>query len=85
MNDGFGEPGGVVLDADHLLGFAEFDAADTIDFADFGDGKGGGLGGGRSVAVQDIKLGHALMIAAEGEYVESKAWGFLWLRVRFPG
>jgi hypothetical protein len=64
VNDRLGEAGSVVLDADGLFSFAEFDAADSIDFADFGDGKGSGLGGGRSVAVQDIKLGHASMIAA---------------------
>lgn len=64
VDDRLGEAGSVVLDADCLFGFAEFDAADSVDFADFGDGQGSGLGGGRSVAVQDVKLGHASMIAA---------------------
>ena len=64
VDDGLGEAGGVVLDADGLFGFAEIDASDSVDFADFGDGKGCSLCGRRSVAVQDIKLGHASMIAA---------------------
>ena len=57
-DDGFGEAGGVVLDADGLFGFLEVDAADAVDLAQIGDGKGGGFGRGRAVAVQDIKLGH---------------------------
>jgi hypothetical protein len=90
MNDRLGEARGVVLDTDRLLGFAELDATDSVDFANFGDGKGGSLGGGRSVAVQDIKLGHRTMIPAallSVEYpfsVESRIWGYLWLKVRFP-
>jgi hypothetical protein len=66
VDDRLGEAGGVVLDADGLFCFAELEAANSVDFADFCDGKGGGLGGVRSVAVQDIKLGHASMIAAAG-------------------
>jgi hypothetical protein len=64
VDDRLGQTGGVVLYADGLFGFAEIDASDSVDFADFGDGKGCSLGGRRSVAVQDVKLGHASMIAA---------------------
>ncbi len=81
MDDRLGEAGGVVLDADGLFSFTEFDTADSIDFADLCDGKGCGLSGGRSVAVQGIKLGHASMIAAAGlpqnSHVKLKVWGFL--------
>jgi hypothetical protein len=66
VNYRLGKAGGVVLDADSLFCFAQLDAADSVDFADFSDGKGGGLSGRHSVAVQDIKLGHASMIAAAG-------------------
>ena len=66
VDDWLGEAGGIVFDADGLFGFAEVDAAHSVDFADLCDGKGGSLGGRRSVAVQDVKLGHASMIAAAG-------------------
>src|SRR6185312_10379121 len=62
VNGGLAEAGSIVLDADRLLVFAELDAADAVDFADFGDGEGGCLGGTRSIAIQDVKLGHKTMI-----------------------
>lgn len=71
VDDRLGEAGGVVLDADGLFGFVQRDATNAIDFADFCDGKGSGLGGWHSVAVQNIKLGHASMIAAARAYGES--------------
>lgn len=82
VDDRPGEAGGVVLDADGLLGFVELDATNTVDFADLGDGKGGGLGGRRSVAVQDVKLGHAIDDSSGAGYVELNLWGFFWLRAR---
>lgn len=85
MDDRLSQASGVVFNANGLFGFAKLDAADTVDFANFRDSEDDGFGGGRSVTVQDIKLGHGMMISAALLYVESRIWGFLWLRVRFQG
>lgn len=58
VNDGFGEAGGIVLDEDGAFGFAEIDAADTVDLAQAGDSAGGGLGGLGAVAEDDVDGGH---------------------------
>jgi hypothetical protein len=58
VDDRLGEAGGVVLDADGLVGFAEFDAADAVDLAETGDGEGGLFGGRHAVGVDDIDCGH---------------------------
>ena len=54
VDDGFGEAGGVVFDADGAGGFVEGEFADTVDLADAGDGEGCGLRGLGAVAVEDI-------------------------------
>ncbi len=64
MDDGLGEAAGVVLEANGLFRFAEIEAADAVDLAEARDGHGGGFGGGRAVAVEDVQLGHGGMIAA---------------------
>jgi hypothetical protein len=38
VDDGLGEAGGVVLDADSAGGFVEFELADAVDLAEAGDG-----------------------------------------------
>jgi hypothetical protein len=58
VDDGLGEAAGVVLDTDGFFPFAEVEAADAVDLAEAGDGQGGGFGGGSSVAVEDVQLGH---------------------------
>jgi hypothetical protein len=54
VDDGLGEAGGVVFDADGAGGLVEGELADTVDLADAGDGQGSGLRGLRSVAVEDV-------------------------------
>ncbi len=58
VDDGLGQAGGVVLDADGLGALVEEEPADAVDLAEAGDGKCGGLAGGRAVAVEDVELGH---------------------------
>ena len=64
MDDGLGEAGGVVLDADGPGGFVEVELADSVDLAELGDGEGGSLGWQDAITVKDVKLGHGVMIAA---------------------
>jgi hypothetical protein len=64
LNGGFAQAGSIVLNTNHLLVFAELDAANAVNFADFGNGKNGCLGGARPIAIEDVKLGHKTMIAA---------------------
>ena len=54
VDDGLGEAGGVVFDADGAGGLVERELADAVDLADAGDGQGCGLRGLRSVAVEDV-------------------------------
>ena len=57
-DDGLGEAGGVVLDADGFGSFVELEAANAVDLTQFGDGVGGSLGGWCGVVVEDVELGH---------------------------
>ena len=66
VDDGFGEAGGVVLDAHGAGGFVEGEGADSVDFADAAEGHHGGFGGRRAVAVHHVQLRHASMV--------SRAW-----------
>lgn len=64
VNDRLVQAAGVEFDADSLFGLVDGEAADTIDLADLSHGQSGGLGRRRSVAIQNIKLGHGSMIPA---------------------
>ncbi len=64
MDDRLGQAGGVVFDANRLLFLVKVEFADAIDFAQIGDCERCSLGGRHPIAVQNIKLCHALMIAA---------------------
>jgi hypothetical protein len=54
VDDGLGEAGGVVFDADSAGRLVEGEFADSVDLADAGDGQGCGLRGLRAVAVEDV-------------------------------
>jgi hypothetical protein len=54
VDDGLGEAGGVVFDADGAGGLVEGELADAVDLADAGDGQGCRLRGLRAVAVEDV-------------------------------
>jgi hypothetical protein len=77
VDDGLSKTGGIVLDADGLRGLVEAQFTDAVDLAQIGDGECGGLGGRDTIAVQDIKLGHALMIAVGPSYDDPVAGGQL--------
>lgn len=70
VDDGLGEAGGVVFDADGLLRLVEVELADAVDLAQVGDRERCRFRWRHSIAVQNIKLGHGLMIAAVGHALE---------------
>lgn len=88
MDDWFGEAAGVVFDANGLLRFVEFHAANAVDLAHLCHGQRGGLGRWHSIAVQNVKLCHGSMIAVWGVVLPTRwpelrrigAWRFLWLK-----
>ena len=63
MDDRFGQAGGVVFDADGLLGFTEGHAAYAVYLAQTGYGEDGLLGGQGAEVVDDVDCGHSGMIA----------------------
>jgi len=77
VDDGLSETGGVVLDTNGLFGLVKAELANAVDLAQVGDGKCGCLSGRDTIAVQDIKLGHALMIAVGPSYDDPVAGGQL--------
>ena len=83
MDGGLVEAGCVVLYADGLLALIQFEVANAVDLAYPRQGKGGGLGRGDSVAVENVELCHALDhisgLRARGS-VKSRVWRSLWLR-----
>ncbi len=68
VDDGLGEAGGIVLDADGAVGLVEVDAADAVDFAQAGEAKGGGLRGCGAISVQNINGCHA------GKFISAEVW-----------
>ena len=64
VDDGLGEAGGIVLDADSLFGFVERDAADAVDLAQTGDGEDGLLGGQDAEVVDHVDCCHMGILAA---------------------
>jgi hypothetical protein len=64
VDDGLGEAGGVVLDADGASGLVYMKLADSVDFANASEGHGGGFAGRRGVAVHHIKLRHGVILSA---------------------
>jgi hypothetical protein len=65
VNHRLGQAGGVVFDADGLLGFVEFELANAIDLTKPGYGKGCRLGRRSSVTIENVKLGHSLDDSSE--------------------
>ena len=68
VDDGAGEAAGVVLDADGLRGLIDGEVADAVDVAHLGECEDGLFGGRGAVAVEDIKLGHGVILASGGGY-----------------
>ena len=62
MDEGGVEAAGVIFDTDGPGALVDGEAADAVDLADFGEGEDGRLGGRNSVAVEDVKLSHRVMI-----------------------
>ena len=65
MNDGLGEAGGVVLDADGLFGLVEGEMADSVDLANAAEGHHGGLCRRSAVAIHYVKLRHGFDFTSE--------------------